>query len=95
METPLTPLPTCLARWLLVTLPFANAPVPAAENAAGPTEGKAARRLPLAAGCRGHSRRYSHWYWSSERAAAALSRFFFFSLLHLNFHVRAFLLIIK
>lgn len=75
METPLTPLPTSPARWLLVTLPFANAPAPGVENAAGPTEGKKAQRLPLAAGGGGHSRRYSHWYWSSETAAAALSCF--------------------
>ena len=77
METRVTPLAASLARWLLVTLPFASAPAPGAENAAGPTEGKEAGWLPLAVGGRGHSRRYSHWYWSSETAAAALSSFFF------------------
>ena len=92
METPLTPLPTSLAQRLLVTLPFTNAPAPGAENAAGPMEGKKAQRSPLAVGGRGHSRRYSLWYWSSETAAAALSCFP--PRPHLNFQVRAFLLII-
>lgn len=62
--------------WLLVTLPCANPSAPSAEHAAGPTEGKAAQRLPLAAGGRGHGRRYSLWYWSSGTTAAALCCFF-------------------
>lgn len=58
VETPLIPSPTPLARWLFVTLPFADAFVPAVENAAGVREGKEAQQLPLAAGGRGRSRRY-------------------------------------